>query len=150
MLSFSMMKQDSELIDLFMHIALVVTRQSDQVLLEQLGIGISQYRILSLLKGSVGMSQANIAKGLGQTEASISRQIKLLVNHGLVVSQPCPSNRRTHIISLTPKGARHLEGASQILAKHQSTTCASLSEKQQVQLVDILGKLHENVCLDLH
>lgn len=86
------------------HLAFVLSHQSDQVLHEQLGIGFSQYKIMMVLWWNPSIQQRQIADRLGQTEASISRQIKLLHDKSLLSTRISPENRRKHITALTFKG----------------------------------------------
>src|SRR3989338_10421342 len=96
------------------HLSFVLDRQSDQVLQEQLGIGFSQFKIMMVLRWNRGVQQKLIADNLGQTEASVSRQIKLLKNRGLLTRKPFAKNKREHITVLTTKGERLIEAALEI------------------------------------
>ncbi|HMH31098.1 MAG TPA: MarR family transcriptional regulator, partial [Methylomirabilota bacterium] len=97
------------------HLAAVMGKQSDQVLQEQLGIGLSQFKILMVLEWNPRVQQKSIADSLGQTEASISRQIKLLKGKGLLISKTDPTNRRRRITAPTPLGMQVNEAATSIL-----------------------------------
>ncbi len=129
------------------HIAFMLGRQSDQVLQEQLGIGFSQFKIMMVLKWNPAIRQKQIADRLGQTEASISRQIKLLHEKSYLNTHISPKNKREHITTLTTKGEKLTEKAMQILNNYHSPTFAALSEKEQASLVDILNKMHDSVCV---
>lgn len=128
------------------HLSFVLARQSDQVLQEQLGIGFSQFKILHILEQSTGTQQRQIAGKLGQTEASISRQIKLLQDNGMLTSQVSPTNRREHITRLTPKGIKVTEKAMEILNNYHAPVFAKLTEKQQQQLKELLNVMHDAMC----
>jgi len=128
------------------HLAGVMGRQSDQVLQEQLGIGLSQFKILMVLEWNPRVQQRTIADSLGQTEASISRQIKLLKNRNLLVSRQDPRNRRKHITALTPLGMQITEAASAIMRRNFGPEFASLGDDQLLQLVAGLQNLHRIVC----
>lgn len=130
------------------HLAFMLSRQSDQVLQEQLGIGFSQFKIMMVLKWNPSVQQKQIAERLGQTEASVSRQIKLLHEKGLLFSNVKPENKREHITTLTSKGERLTEKSMQILNNYHAPTFNSLSEKQQQTLQEILNKMHDAVCVD--
>jgi len=130
------------------HLAFMLSRQSDQVLQEQLGIGFSQFKIMMALKWNPSVQQKQIADRLGQTEASISRQIKLLHDKGLLSTRINADNKRDHITSLTPKGERLTEKSMEILNNYHAPTFASLSPKQQQTLVEILNTMHDAVCID--
>jgi DNA-binding MarR family transcriptional regulator len=128
------------------HLAAVIGKQSDQVLQEQLGIGLSQYKILMVLEWNPRVSQRSIADSLGQTEASVSRQIKLLTGKGLLVSKRDPNNKRRHITAPTPLGMQLTEAATGILRRNFGNEFAGLGEDQLMQLVTGLQKLHAVVC----
>ena len=109
---------------LLQHLAAVIGRQSEQLLQEQLGLGMSQYKILMVLEWNPRIGQKAIADSLGQTEASISRQVKLLKVKGLLSAQPDPQNRRKHITAPTPRGMQITEAASDILRRGLSQDMA--------------------------
>lgn len=132
------------------HISAVLARNSDQILQEQLGIGFSQFKILLILQQKSGVQQKQIATALGQTEASISRQIRLLEDSGLLTSTVHPNNRRQHIIRLTPKGLKVIDRAMQILNGYHAPVFARLNERQQSQLADMLGEIHNSLCSTEH
>src|SRR5882762_5560619 len=100
---------------LLQHLAAVMGRQSEQILQEQLGIGLSQFKILMVLEWNPRVQQRTIADSLGQTEASISRQVKLLKTKGLLVTRQDPQNRRKHITMPTTLGMQITEAASNIM-----------------------------------
>ncbi len=129
------------------HLAFMLGRQSDQVLQEQLGIGFSQFKIMMVLRWNPSIQQKQIADRLGQTEASISRQIKLLHDGGLLGTRISAENKREHITTLTTKGEKLTEKAMEILNNYHSPTFDTLSEKEKQNLVDILNKMHDVVCV---
>src|SRR5215469_5364206 len=93
------------------HVASLLGKQSEQVLQERLGIGFSQFKILRVLQSNPHIKQREIAYNLGQTEASISRQVKLMLDEGLLHSTISPKNRREHITVPTAKGVKLTEAA---------------------------------------
>jgi DNA-binding MarR family transcriptional regulator len=121
-------------------------KQTDQVLQEQLGIGLSQFKILMVLEWNPRVQQKAVADSLGQTEASVSRQIKLLKAKGLLISRTDPNNKRKHITAPTPLGMQVTEAASNIMRRSFGPEFASLGDDQIMQLVSGLQKLHTIVC----
>jgi DNA-binding MarR family transcriptional regulator len=128
------------------HLAAVMGRQSDQVLQEQLGIGLSQFKILMVLEWNPRVQQRAIADSLGQTEASVSRQIKLLKAKNLLVSKADPQNRRKHITTPTPKGMQVTEAASAVMRRSFDQEFAGLGDDRLMQLVTGLQHLHRITC----
>jgi DNA-binding MarR family transcriptional regulator len=131
---------------LIQHLAAVMGRQSDQVLQEQLGIGLSQFKILMVLEWNPRVQQKAIADSLGQTEASVSRQIKLLKAKKLLATKQDPQNRRRHITLPTTLGMQITEAATAIMRRSLGPEFADLGDDQLVQLVTGLQKLHRIVC----
>ncbi len=128
------------------HLSFVLDRQSDVVLQERLGIGFSQFKIMTVLKWRPGTRQKEIAERLGQTEASISRQIKLMSEQGLLQTRLNPANRREHITVLTLRGEKLTDEAMRILNSYHQPVFGRLSSKQTAQLQDILGIMHACTC----
>lgn len=133
---------------LLSHLAAVVGKQSDQLLQEQLGIGLSQYRILLVLEQNPRIQQSTIANNLGQTEASISRQMKLLEDKGLVVIRIDPNNRRRHKAVPTQMGAQMTYAANTIISRNLGPDFASMGEDQFTRLLTGMQRLHAIVCRD--
>lgn len=131
---------------LLQHLAGVLAKQSDQALQERLGIGFSQVKILRVLEHNPHIQQRQIAEWLGQTEASISRQIKLMIDKGLLHTSVNPHNRREHLTAPTAKGLRMNQEAIRILNNTHVETFARLGEKSQSQLIDSLSSMHHGVC----
>lgn len=135
---------------LLQHVSSLLARQSDQVLQEQLGIGLSQFKILRTLQMSPEIKQRDIAENLGQTEASISRQVKLMLETGLLHIIVSPKDHRQHLTVPTRKGERLTEAALAVLGKYHAPTFAALSDKQQQQLAELLDTLHKQLCHASH
>lgn len=131
---------------LLTHTVTILLRQSDQVLQERLGIGMSQFKILMMLQHSPNVQQRKLAECLGQTEASISRQIKLLCEKGLLAIHINPKSRREHITVPTAKGIKMTNAASEVLEQYHLPMFDLASEKQRQQLEETLQIFHDYIC----
>ncbi len=140
------MRPTNNLSYLIQHLASVMGRQTDQVLQEQLDIGLSQFKILMVLEWNPRVQQKAIADALGQTESSISRQLKLLKTKNLLVTKPDSQNRRRHITTPTPRGMRVTEAATAVMRRSLGPEFSSLGDDQLIHLVNGLQKLHRIVC----
>ena len=128
------------------HVASMLHRQSDQILQERLGIGMSQLNILTSLEQRPRIKQRALAAMLGQTEASISRQITILKQKGLLTSHIDPAERRQHLASLTSKGVKITLAAREVLEHFYQELFEGLHAREQVQFQAIIVKLHEQAC----
>jgi len=131
---------------LIQHLSSVLGKQADQLLQEQLGIGVSQYRILTALEWTPRVQQKTIALNLGQTEASISRQIGLLEAKGLLTVKRDAQNKRKHVILPTPIGMQLTEAATAIIRRGFGPEYASIGDDQFQQLLNLLQQLHKVIC----
>jgi DNA-binding MarR family transcriptional regulator len=131
---------------LLQHLAFTMARQNDQILQERLGIGFSQFKILMVLDRNPHIQQKDIAESLGQTEASISRQIKLMHERGLLQTTVSPENRRRHITTPTQKGLRLNDEALKVLNSYHGPMFERLSDKHKQQMLEILSQMHSVVC----
>lgn len=135
---------------MFQHITALLTRQSEQILQEKLNVGYSQYKILRALQINPRMKQRDIAYNLGQTEASISRQVKLMINDGLLASRVSPLNRREHITVPTTKGEQLTEKALVVLEQYHDPTFGALTGPQREELLKMLYVIHAQICPSDH
>ena len=131
---------------LLQHVATVMAKQADQLLQEQLGIGLSQFKILMVLQKNSQVQQNFIAERLGQTEAGISRQIKILQDKDLLTAKRNPLNLRERITIPTIKGSALTNRAMEVLAKDFEPVFGSMGEGHLKQLTDNLKALHTEIC----
>jgi DNA-binding MarR family transcriptional regulator len=92
----------------------------DELLGTQVGIGISAYRILAVLDSSTASLQNKIAFELGQTEANISRQVRVMAGEGLVKIAPSSKDKRQRHVTRTAKGEKLFSEAEKHLQKHET------------------------------
>ena len=128
------------------HLALALDRQSELLLQERLDIGFSQFKILMALQNNEGIQQKEIAQSLSQTEASVSRQLKMLQEIGYVTCEKGEQDRRQHITRLTPKGERLIAKAMSALNRYHQPVFDELTPPESEDLQNTLRKLHDRAC----
>lgn len=125
----------------FQQLAFSLLQDSDNALNSQLGIGYAQYKLLEVLAEFPHSSQRFIAAQLKQSEASVSRQIKLMKNKGLLRVGTPPENKRTRVIALSTKGSEvHTKGAT-ILNHQYEQLFGRLSPEDQHNFYQVVQKL---------
>jgi DNA-binding MarR family transcriptional regulator len=118
---------------LFQNVSSLLARYSDKALQKNIGIGYSQYKIMSSLVLQNNIRQIDIAHLLGQTEASVSRQIKIIRDRGLVNVRFNPNNHREHLIQLTKKGHDKYDRATLLLNRMYLPIFRQLNDKQIIE-----------------
>lgn len=131
---------------LLQHLSFILARHSEQVLQEQLGIGFAQYKILMVLEWNPEVRQRWIANRLSQTEAGVSRQIKILTKLGLISHGVNPHNRRNHSVRLTPKGIRLTDKATEILNRYHQPMFDKIRSKHLQEFNQTLNLMHDYAC----
>lgn len=106
----------------------ILQHRADNLLIDAIGVGLSQARIMGQLHQTVARSQKIVAMMLHQTEANVSRQLQVMKKQGLVNISRNPKDKRVREITLTTKGAKANQKAQAVL------------DGQIDQLVKILGK----------
>lgn len=123
----------------------MMERVSDSVLFGEYGIGYSQFKILFALSHHEDVQQKEIAQFLGQTEASISRQIKLLKQASIISITLGKDDKKKHHIALTEKGGQLMRDAFSTLNKFYAPILATLPEDDSVTLNRCLGVVHDKL-----
>lgn len=126
-------------------VASQLDKQSDQALMEQLGLGFSQFKIMQVMEGSTGVTQRYVAEQLGQTEASVSRQVKQLHQRGLTEVVVRPENKREHRVWLTRRGLRLYREATLAVARVYQPVLGSMDERARRQLYDTLRLMRHHL-----
>ena len=120
----------------------ILQRQSDEILQKELGIGFSQFKLMIGLSKHPRCEQQQLAMYLGQTEASISRQIRLMDKMSLVSVQSDKEDKRRRHVVLTTKGNKVFENAQKLLESQHRAVLKSLNDNDikrfQKNLDDLL------------
>lgn len=133
-------------VGLLLHkIGALMERLSDSVLFEAFGLGFSQVKILNVLEQAGELQQSQIALALGQTEPSVTRQIKLLKDAHLVVVRLGDDDKKKHLVSLSKKGRDTAVQAQALLNSHYMPVLAALTEREQEALMRQLRSLHDRL-----
>ena len=128
----------------------VLGKVADARLQTTYGFGMSQFKILWILKKHPeGVQQTNIADWLNQTEAAVSRQIRLLKAEKLIEKRVDPKNRRNRVILLSAEGKKFAEAAMKVLAREYEPFFKDLSHEQRKNLCDMLEGAFYKVAIKL-
>lgn len=97
----------------------VLQQMSNELLLAEAGVGLSQTLIMSGLSKTMPSNQRALAARLRQTEANISRQLHVMRRQGLVSIKQDRKDKRQKVVLLTTKGANRYTKACNLLDKQQ-------------------------------
>ena len=130
-------------------LAFLLEKRADESLKKQVGIGFAQYKVLEAIGRNALAKQNMIAELLDQTEASISRQIKILEKKDLIVVATVMGNKRARELTLTDKGEELLQQCEQILDVAQAQVVGGLSYQEQRHFQELFNRMVERARKDL-
>lgn len=113
-----------------LHLTYILQQVSDEVLYVEVGIGLSQARVMSVLSSSLPKSQREIAKSLSQTEANISRLVRQMHKNGLLNIKHSKKDSRQREVLLTAKGQKTYQQAEKLLRNQQAKFLRSLKASE--------------------
>jgi DNA-binding MarR family transcriptional regulator len=122
-------------------LAFLLEKRSDESLKEQVGIGFAQYKVLEAIGRNMLAKQNMIAELLDQTEASISRQVKILEKKKLIIIGTVMGNKRARELSLTELGEELLGHCEEILDLAQAQIIGSLSYQEQRHFQELFERM---------
>ncbi len=72
--------------------------------LDEVGLALDHWRILSVLHGCPGLRMTSIAEASVIPNATLTRHVDLLVERGLIVRRIDPDDKRRVVAALSPRG----------------------------------------------
>ena len=106
-------------------------------------LSVPQFRTLVLLDRYPAASLSAVAENLGAALPTASRMVAGLVSKGLVVREPCPTDRRRMSLVLTPKGRNVLNAARRATQASVAREVARLSDAQRATIIEAARLLRD-------
>jgi len=121
-------------------VAQTLTAQSDRLLEKEVGLSLTQFRLLCALTS--GCCQRTIGEHLRLTPGAISRQVELLRQRQLITREANTENRREHVVALTAQGKELVGQGSELLDTLYAQYFATLDPTVQGTLHTALDELN--------
>lgn len=116
----------------------ILQRMADEKLQTELGIGFAQFKLLLGLSKHPGVEQQELAFYLGQSEASISRQLASMKRKHLVSVEKDKKDSRRRQVKLTKNGKNTFEKSKKLLESMHRQTVKQFKDSQIKQLNSLL------------
>lgn len=129
-------------------LAFLLEKRADEALKEQLDIGFAQYKVIEAINQKTLAKQNEVARMLDQTEASISRQIRILQAKGMIKVTDVMGNRRARELSLTHVGEENVSQAQDIIELTHADIFGTLSQQEQQMLEPMFDKMIDKLKKD--
>ena len=100
------------------------------------------YGLLSYLRDHGPARPSDLAGFVGVGKATISRQVKVLEDLGLIERRPDPADRRAHLLALTAEGTRRLDAVRSARLEHFHRRLSTWPEEDVRMLATLLARLN--------
>jgi DNA-binding MarR family transcriptional regulator len=117
------------------------SRDRANELLRPLGIVVRHFGLMSLLAEHGPSSQQALARRLSVSPTMITQIVDEVEAGGLVERRPNPADRRSYLVTLTPRGRRKLGAARRIVTTVAAEIAAAIGEDGDRELRGLLHKL---------
>jgi DNA-binding MarR family transcriptional regulator len=141
-----MIKTEPALTPLLSRLSRVVYRRTSE---EMLGMRLKDYVALANLGERTGISQQEMGSMLCIDANNLVILLNELEADGLALRRRDPSDRRRHLVDITPKGRQLLERAERGISRIEDEMLGALSAKERASLRRLLAKAIEGAPADL-
>lgn len=100
--------------------------------------------LLVLISENPGISQTALAGAVGVERSTLGEAVGRLEKRGLLVRERMARDRRSHAVTLSPRGKQTLEEILPLVRQHEADAGANLSADERRQLLTLLGRLANN------
>ncbi|MEM8979973.1 MAG: MarR family winged helix-turn-helix transcriptional regulator [Pseudomonadota bacterium] len=117
--------------------------QATRILRDASGITLSQWRVIALIGPHGTTRSADLIKEAALDKGLLSRNIKTLVEDGIVATKTDPADKRVQILSLTEAGQTIFEKTLPVTQARQANLRADLTPDEVETFHRVLDKLEE-------
>ena len=97
--------------------------------------------VIAMLAERPGISQARLARLMGQERATIGTTVARAIDAGFVVRTDAHADARSYALSLSPRGERMLRTLRRRIAEHEKAAGRHLTASERRTLRTLLHKL---------
>jgi len=121
--------------------------QAARILREKCGLSLVQWRILALLTELGASHAALVAQYAGMDAGLFSRNMRSLVDNGLINSSPDKKDQRQTRLSITSAGKTAYRNAMPTMNARREALLDGVTEEEKKAFFKVLDKLEENTSL---
>jgi len=115
--------------------------QATKILRESVGVTLNQWRMIAFIGGAETVRASDLVQFTGMDKGLVSRNVKSLIEGGLVASKAYGQDSRVHMLSLTPEGKKVFDTALPKMRNRQKFLRSNLSDEDVEHLRHMLAIL---------
>ena len=129
------------------HLSQIATKwssASSRIYLERFGIGINDWRVMSVLANEPNAAANRVCAITGFDKALIGRSIRVLEKKKLITIKSDPTDRRSQLLRLTANGMKIYDQIYVIAREREKLLLGGLNKKEIEMLLSLLRRLSAN------
>lgn len=115
--------------------------QASRLLRDSCDLSPVQWRLLALIQVSAPVNSATLVRSIAMDAGQFSRNLKLLINDGLIKSKVDSSDHRRQVLSLSKKGLARYKLAAPIMKKRRDQLMQGVSKSDREAFFRVLDHL---------
>ena len=137
----------SKEIAVYINLAACRLKQYTAAMLKQNNMGLTpeQFLLLDILWNQGPMSQQSLANNMQKDKNSVTKLVDALEKKSFIARRKNPTDKRSNIIVLTPKGEQMKQEAKQFGISMLDKVLTGISEEELRNFLVTLDKLSENM-----
>lgn len=120
-------------------------RGSSRIYLKRFGIGVNEWRIISMIAVEPGVTAQRAGFVTSVDKGIVSRAVKEMEAQGLVTATQDQDDARKTSLTLTKKGYSLHDRVVAVALERQNRLLDGLSQEEILQLARLLGRIRENL-----
>jgi DNA-binding MarR family transcriptional regulator len=139
------LNRENYLAGYLVRLANAMSRGGSRTYLKLFGVGVVEWRILSMLALEPGLMAQQLANGLEMDKAPVSRSVRTLEELEMITVIPHPQKSRIRLLTLTSKGAELHNRILSLALEREARVLKGLKPSEVACLFAILRKLTANL-----
>lgn len=121
------------------------SRGSSRIYLKRFGIGVNEWRIISMVAVEPGVSAQRAGFLTSVDKGIVSRAVKEMESQGLITATQDKDDARKTSLTLTKKGYALHDRVVSVALERQKRLLDGLSQEEVLLLARLLGRIRENL-----
>jgi len=116
-----------------------------RLLKEQCGLSLVQWRLLALVAGAEPVTSAQLVDAIAMDSGQFSRNLKALIQDGLIISTVDKADHRRHLLSLSKEGRGKFNSAEPVMRERREALLSGVSAADKAAFFRTLDQLERNL-----
>ncbi len=115
--------------------------QASRILRGSVGLTLNQWRMVAFIGGAEKITASELINCTAMDKGMVSRNVRSLIESGLVLSAPHDTDHRVHVLSLSPRGRDIFDATLPVMRRRQVHLKNSLSDQDLATFRKVLDLL---------